>query len=96
MHRADDIVGVRGEKPELVMLTLDGIGLGTSRAMPRRPDASEECERPMSSNANHVGVFLGFVLAYSQNDVQGTTHRFSGLSHPRQCGDLVLRMLVIG
>jgi hypothetical protein len=26
----------------------------------------------------------------------GTKHRFSGLSHARQCGDAVLRMLVTG
>jgi len=47
-------------------------------------------------NANHVGVFFGLVSAYSQNDVHGTTQRFSGLSQRRQCGDLVLRIFVIG
>src|SRR5665213_15700 len=47
-------------------------------------------------NANHVGVFLGLVSAYSQNEVHGTTQRFSGLSQRRQCGLLVLRMFVIG
>src|ERR1700750_562958 len=29
--------------------------------------------------------------AYSAKLLNGTTHRFSGLSHPRQCGDDVLR-----
>lgn len=43
-----------------------------------------------SPKANHVGVFLGLVSAYSQNEVNGTTHRFSGLSQWRQGGDFVL------
>src|SRR4030088_383274 len=50
----------------------------------------------LSSSANQVGVFLGFVSAYSQNEVHGTMHRSSGLSHRRQCGDAVLRMFVTG
>jgi hypothetical protein len=37
----------------------------------------------LSSNANHVGIFLGFVSAYSQNEVHGTTQRASGFNHPR-------------
>ncbi len=45
--------------------------------------------------ANHFGVFFGLVSAYSQNDVIGTRHRDSGLSHRRQCGDLVFLMLVV-
>jgi hypothetical protein len=48
------------------------------------------------SMANQVGVFLGLVLAYSQNDVQGTTQRCWGLSQARQCGLPTLRILVIG
>jgi len=48
------------------------------------------------SKANHVGVFRGFVSAYSQNDVHGTTHRYCGASQRRQCGLLTFRMLVIG
>jgi hypothetical protein len=50
----------------------------------------------VSSKANHVGVFFGFVSAYSQNEVHGTTQRFAGFSHPRQCGLLVFRMFVTG
>src|SRR6185369_12922081 len=34
--------------------------------------------------------------AYSAKLLNGTRHRFSGLSQPRQCGDEVLRMLVTG
>jgi hypothetical protein len=34
--------------------------------------------------------------AYSAKLLAGTKHRFSGLSHMRQCGDDVLRMLVTG
>src|SRR5262249_36852603 len=42
---------------------------------------------------NHVGT-LGVLSVYSQNDVAGTRQRFSSLSHPRQCGEETLRMLV--
>src|SRR6202022_2839174 len=34
--------------------------------------------------------------AYSAKLLNGTRQRFSGFSHPRQCGDDVLRMLVTG
>src|SRR5262245_1228713 len=34
--------------------------------------------------------------AYSAKLLAGTKHRLSGLSHMRQCGDDVLRMLVTG
>src|SRR6267154_3781849 len=34
--------------------------------------------------------------AYSAKLLNGTRHRFSGFSQPRQCGDEVLRMLVTG
>jgi hypothetical protein len=34
--------------------------------------------------------------AYSAKLLNGTRHRFSGLSQPRQCGDEVFRMLVTG
>jgi hypothetical protein len=43
-----------------------------------------------------MGVFLGFVSAYSQNDVAGTTQRFFLPSHARQCGLDTFRMFVIG
>src|SRR5580704_18443819 len=49
-----------------------------------------------SPSANHVGVFRGLVSAYSQNDVKGATHRFSGFSQARQCGLFTLRILVMG
>src|SRR3954451_25426462 len=48
----------------------------------------------VSSKANHFGVFFGLVSAYSQNEVNGTRQRLAGPSNLRQCGDLVLRMLV--
>jgi hypothetical protein len=34
--------------------------------------------------------------AYSEKLLAGTRHRFSGLSHMRQCGQDVLRVLVTG
>src|SRR3984957_14276822 len=34
--------------------------------------------------------------AYSAKLLAGTRQRFSGLSQPRQCGDVVLRILVTG
>src|ERR1019366_6651688 len=48
-----------------------------------------------SPNANHVGVFFGFVSVYSQNEVHGTTQRLSGMNQRRQCGDFTFRMFVI-
>ena len=33
--------------------------------------------------------------AWSQKEDIGTRHRLSGPSHRRQCGELVLRMLVV-
>src|SRR5215208_1493666 len=48
-----------------------------------------------SSNANHTGGREPSGCGSgSLNDVKGTTHRFSGASQRRQCGDLVLRTLV--
>jgi hypothetical protein len=49
-----------------------------------------------SEIANQVGVFFGFVSAYSQKLVHGTRQRLAGPSHRRQCGLLVLRMFVTG
>jgi hypothetical protein len=43
-----------------------------------------------------VGFVRGFVSAYSQNEVAGTTQRFRLPSHPRHCGLLTLRMFVSG
>src|SRR5262252_1404863 len=53
-----------------------------------------------SLSANHTTSFFfvtGFMSgAYSAKLFAGTRHRFSGLSHIRQCGDEVLRMFVTG
>ena len=46
----------------------------------------------LSSSANQTGFFLpSGPVSYSENDVNGTTQRFGGPSHRRQCGDAVLR-----
>src|SRR5215471_16365689 len=54
----------------------------------------------LSSSANQTtSFFLVSGLgsgAYSAKLFAGTRHRFSGFSQPRQCGDEVLRILVIG
>src|SRR6185437_12501750 len=54
----------------------------------------------VSSTANQTTSFFfvsGFGSgAYSAKLFAGTRQRFSGLSHPRQCGELVLRMFVTG
>src|SRR6476660_6010281 len=54
----------------------------------------------LSARANHTTSFFfvsGFGSgAYSAKLLAGTRQRFSGFSHPRQCGDDVLRMLVTG
>src|SRR6516162_1062342 len=61
--------------------------------------AKENSGRP-SSSANQTTSFFvvtGFMSgAYSAKLLAGTRHRFSGLSHIRQCGDVVLRMFVTG
>ena len=53
-----------------------------------------------SLSANHTTSFFfvsGFGSgAYSAKLFAGTKQRFSGLSHMRQCGDEVLRILVTG
>src|ERR1700733_6923703 len=53
-----------------------------------------------SSSANQTTSFFfvsGFGSgAYSAKLLNGTRHRFSGFSQPRQCGDEVLRILVTG
>src|SRR5690348_14711936 len=54
----------------------------------------------LSSSANHTTSFFfvsGFGSgAYSAKLLAGTKHRFSGLSHMRQCGEEVLRIFVTG
>src|SRR6516225_3007727 len=61
--------------------------------------ANANSGRP-SVSANHTTSFFlvsGFGSgAYSAKLLAGTKQRFSGLSHMRQCGDVVLRMLVMG
>jgi hypothetical protein len=59
--------------------------------MPAKNDSGRN-----SSNARHVGVFFGFVSAYQQNDVNGTTRRLSGLGQRRQYGLFVLQIFLIG
>src|ERR1700686_5278177 len=53
-----------------------------------------------SFSANHTTSFFlvsGFGSgAYSAKLLNGTRQRFSGLSQPRQCGEVVLRILVTG
>src|SRR3974390_2325854 len=53
-----------------------------------------------SSSANQTTSFFlvsGFGSgAYSAKLFAGTRQRFSGFSQPRQCGEVVLRMLVTG
>ncbi|MEH2516108.1 hypothetical protein V1279_001681 [Bradyrhizobium sp. AZCC 1610] len=54
----------------------------------------------MRGRANHTTSFFlvsGFGSGvYSAKLLAGTRHRFSVFSHPRQCGEDVLRMLVTG
>src|SRR6476660_7118170 len=45
MDRADNVVGLRGEEAEKLMLAGDGVRLSASRAAPRRPDASKDRQR---------------------------------------------------
>jgi hypothetical protein len=62
------------------------------------PAKANNGRSPLSANQT-TSFFLvsGFGSgAYSAKLFAGTKHRFSGLSHIRQCGDDVLRMFVTG
>src|ERR1700755_1602617 len=52
----------------------------------------------LSSSANHFSALRPFSLVsmseYSEKEVIGTRHRFSGPVQRRQCGDDTLRMFV--
>jgi hypothetical protein len=71
MNRTDFGICVGGQKPEQLMLAFHGIRFRSAGAMPSRPDAGEDGQRPVFTQPNHVGVFRGLVSAYSQNDVKG-------------------------
>jgi hypothetical protein len=47
-----------------------------------------------SDRANHVGVWRGFVSAYSQKELAGAAHREPLPNHRRRCGLETLRMFV--
>src|SRR5690242_5765791 len=83
-------------KPKSVCSPATGFAL-----VPRTP--VQDVHRPAKNasgrfcaNANQVGVFFGFVSAYSQKLVHGTRQRLEGPSQGRQWGLLLLRMFVTG
>ena len=95
MDWPDDVVRLGRQEAVQQMIALDRIGLGPACPAPIGPDAGERDQRPAVIHATHFGVLRGLVSAYSQNDDIGTKHLDSGVSHRRQCGELVLRMLVV-
>jgi hypothetical protein len=96
VDRSNNSIGLRRQKPEQLMFALTGALFGPRipRQGVHRPAKAKSGRSSFS--ANHVGVLRGFVSAYSQNEVAGTTQRFRLPSHPRQCGLLTLRMFVTG
>jgi len=70
------------------------------RTVENRPRAREGEQRafPVEREPYHVLFFVsGFgCCGYSAKLLTGIKHRFSALSHARQCGDEVLRMFVTG
>jgi hypothetical protein len=73
---ADFDIRIGGQKTEQLMLAFDRIFF-----VPRAPVhvvqmPAKNASGRLSSRANQLGIFLGFVSAYSQNDVKGTTQRF--------------------
>jgi hypothetical protein len=96
MDRTHLGIGLRREEAEQLMLANDGVRLGAAGAVPWRPDAGKHCERAAIVEREPSGGLAGFVSAYSQNDVNGTTQRLEGPSQRLQCGDLTFRMFVIG
>jgi hypothetical protein len=93
MDRPDDIVRFSRQEAVEQMPAFDRICLGAADASLQMP--AKATSGRLSSIANQFGVFRGLVSAYSQKDVNGTRQRLSGASHRRQCGDPVLRMLVV-
>jgi len=74
------------------------LGLRAAITVEGGPDASESGKGPIIAERepDHV-LFLRFRIRpwrVLREAVECTKHRFSGFSHPRQCGDDVLRMLV--
>ncbi|MGY4573866.1 hypothetical protein ACVWY5_006936 [Bradyrhizobium sp. USDA 3256] len=76
----------------------DRLGLRLAVTLELGPDAGEGCQWPIVVTANQTASFFlvsGFGSgAYSAKLLNGTRHRFSGFSQPRQCGDDLLRMFV--
>ncbi len=74
--------------------------LGTAITFDLGPDAAKALSGRSSLSANHTTSFFfvsGFGSgAYSAKLLNGTKHRLSGFSQPRQCGDDVFLMLVPG
>jgi hypothetical protein len=95
MDRLDQRVRRRRQKPVHLMRPRHRLGLRAVITAEPRPDASEREQR-----TNHTTSFFfvsGFSSgAYSAKLFAGTRHRFSGLSHMRQCGEVVVRIFVTG
>src|SRR5580704_15293751 len=102
MDRLDDGIGRSRQETVHVMRCGPGIGFDS---MPRSPLNSVQMPAKANSgrsslSANQTTSFLpvaGFGSgAYSEKLLAGTRQRLSGFSQPRQCGELVFRMLVTG
>ena len=63
------------------MLALDRALLGPCTPRHGVHRAANANSGRSASSAKHFGVLRGFVSAYSQNDVAGTTQRLGGTSH---------------
>ena len=100
MNRLDYGVGFRGEKAIDQMWPWNWLRLSAALAPIGRPEASKSEQGPLIAQGKPDYVlFLVAGLgsgAYSEKLEAGTRQRCSGLSQPRQCGDDVLRILVIG
>jgi hypothetical protein len=75
MHCPDHIVRFRREKAKERVLALDGIGFGAATPVQAVQIPAKKASGRSSENANHVGVFFGFVSAYSQKLVKPVNTR---------------------
>jgi hypothetical protein len=100
MDGGDDAIG-RGRQ-KVIDAMRPGTGLNFGPQSPKnvvQMPAKANNGRPSFSANQTTSFFLVAGLrsgAYSAKLLTGTRQRFSGFSHPRQCGDDVLGMLVAG
>lgn len=94
MNRLDDCIRRRGQEAIDEMRSRNRLGLRAAVPFELCSDSREGKQRPVLFQRK-PGLWIG-LRRILREAVGGTKHRFSGLSHIRQCGEEVLRMFVTG